>query len=85
MVFNSHIRKENRELSFTIDGNILKIVNSYKYLGCVLYTDLSNAKDIEKCTTSFNNSFDMLFRKFNPVNMDMFLQPSTGYKPDSEF
>ena len=47
----------------------IKIVRNFKYLGCLLSSDLNYSNDIERCMTSFNKSVGFILRKFISVEM----------------
>ena len=70
MIFN---RKKNLsdDISFSFNGRVLSRVLKYKYLGCILSTDLSDEEDIERSFKSFNKSFGCILRKFNSVDSEI--------------
>ena len=62
-------RKKNvSDISFSFNGRVLSRVFKYKYLGCILSTDLSDKEDIERSFKSFNKSFGCILRKLNSVD-----------------
>ena len=79
MVFRKTKDILNENINFTCNENALKIVDSFKYLGFVLTTDLSVELDMDKCNVSFNKSFGFLFRKFCSVNVDVFYSLFRSY------
>ena len=54
-------------------------MNSVKYLGCVLTSDLNDSLEIDRCNVSFTRSFGFLFRKFNSVNVENFYSLFESY------
>ena len=56
---------------FRPGGKHIEVVYTYKYLGCVLSSDLCNVKDMERCRAAFNKSFGFLFRRFRSVDFEM--------------
>ena len=69
MIFN---RKKNlSDISFLFNGRVLSKVLKYKYLGCILSTDLTDEEDIERSFKSFNKSFGCILRKFNSVDTEI--------------
>ena len=65
MVFRSKNVRHCLNPTFKLKNEILNIVNSYKYLGIVIRSNLSNVEDIKKCNLSFTRQFFSMFRKFN--------------------
>ena len=63
-------RKKNLsdDISFSFNGRVSSRVFKYKYLGCILSTDLSDEKDVERSFKSFNKISGCIFRKFNGVD-----------------
>ena len=43
-------------LNFTLNDKRMAIVNSVKYLGCILTSDFNDMCDIDRCFKSFNKS-----------------------------
>ena len=69
MIFN---RKKNvSDISFSFNGRVLSRVLKYKYLGCILSTDLSDEEDIVRSFKSFNKSFGSILIKFNSVDTEI--------------
>ena len=60
-----------KNLKLYFKGHELTVVNNFKYLGCVLTSDLNDSFDIDRCSLSFTKSFGFLFRKFKSVNIDI--------------
>ncbi len=56
---------------FRLNNNAIKIVESYKYLGIELNSNLSNKKDIIRVEKSFLKQFYSVFRKFSSSNKDI--------------
>ena len=71
MIFNPSSKRTFKELVFNIDKNVLNNVNSYKYLGSIISSNLSETLDMGRCNTAFNRSFGFLFRKFSSVDTDI--------------
>ena len=61
MVFRKTKDILNENINYICNKNTLKIVDSFKYLGFVLTTDLSVELDMDKCNVSFNKTFGFLF------------------------
>ena len=68
-----------KNLKFYFKGHELTVVNNFKYLGCVLTSDLNDSFDIDRCSLSFTKSFGFLFRKFKSINIDIFLMLFHSY------
>ena len=70
MIFN---RKKNLsdDITFSFNGRVLPRVLKYKYLGCILTTDLSDEEDIERSFKSFNKSFGSILKKINSVDTEI--------------
>ena len=56
---------------FNIGSASLEVVDTYKYLGCVLSSDLCNVKDRERCRAASNKSLGFLFRRFRSVDLEI--------------
>ena len=72
VVFNQKSRQP-ANLRFYYDGHIISIVDSFKYLGCILSGDLTDVLDIDRCNKAFNKSAGFLLRKFNNADNQIFL------------
>jgi len=59
--------------SFKIAGKSLEIVESVKYLGIIINNKLDEREDIYRVRNKFFNKFNMLLRKYNTLNEDIFL------------
>ena len=79
MIFRKTKDILNGNINFSCNENTLKIVDSFKYLGFVLTTDLSVELDMDKCNFSFNKSFGFLFRKICSVDVDVFYSLFRSY------
>ena len=44
-----------------------------EYLGCELFYDLTENRDIDRCVKSFNKSFASFYRHFSSVNIEQLL------------
>ena len=62
-----------RNLCFLLQGRKLEIVDNVKYLGCPLFYDLNENKDIDRCMKSFNKSFASFYRHFSSVKIEVLL------------
>ena len=71
--------KTSGNVSLFFNGTRLNVLNSVKYLGCVLTSDLNDSFDIDRCNVSFTRSFGFLFRKFNSVNVEVFYSLFESY------
>ena len=60
-------RKISDDISFSFNGRVLK----YKYIGCILSTDLSDEKDIKRSFKYYNKSFGCILRKLNRVDTEI--------------
>ena len=72
MIFNKNINRVNKEVNIFYKDSRLDVVNNFKYLGCLLKSDLCEDFDIYRCKLSFKSSFGFLFRKFYSVNLEVF-------------
>ena len=72
MIFNKNINHVNKEVNLFYEGSRLDAVNNFKYLGCLLKSDLYEDFDIDRCKLSFKRSFGFLFRKFYSANLEVF-------------
>ena len=72
VVFNQKSRQP-ANLRFYYDGHIINIVDSFKYLGCILSRDLTDVLDIDRCNKAFNKSAGFLLSKFNNADIQFFL------------
>ena len=72
VVFNQK-SMQPANLRFYYDGHIISIVDSFKYLGCILSGDLTDVLDIDRCNKAFNKSAGFLLRKFNNADIQIFL------------
>ena len=68
MIFKTNGCKLKEIPNFTLDGNTINIVNSYKYLGIVLTDNLRIKLDIERVEKSFLKQFHCIYRKFYFTN-----------------
>ena len=75
---NRALASENVNLFF-FNGTRLNVLNSVKYLGCVLTSDLNGSLDIDRCNVFFTRSFGFLFRKFNSVSVEVFYSLFESY------
>ena len=66
-------------LSILIPSASLEVVDTYKYLGCVLSSDLCNVKDMERCRAACNKSFGFLFRIFRSVDLEILHSPFNSF------
>jgi hypothetical protein len=59
----------------TLNNNVLKFVDEYKYLGIIINKNLCNGNDIERCNKSFLRQFWSIYRRFSfaDVNVISFL------------
>ena len=64
-----HYISEN--LSFSIDGSPINIIESFKYLGCVLNYRLSEYEELERIFRSFNQSVGTFYRQFYSVDFEI--------------
>ena len=71
MVFRTGGKHRECRFPFNIGSASLEIVDTYKYLGCVLSSDLCNVKGMERCRATFNKSFGFLFRRFRSVDLEI--------------
>ena len=72
VVFNQKSRQP-ANLRFYYDGHIMSIVDSFKYLSCILSGDLTDVLDIDRCNKAFNKSAGFLLRKFKNADIQIFL------------
>ena len=72
MIFNKNINRKNKEVNIFYKDSRLDVVNNFKYLGCLLKSDLCEDFDIDRCKLSFKRSFEFLFRKFYYANLEVF-------------
>ena len=63
-VSDTHIR-------FFINDNIINIVDSVKYLGCILSKNFNDSLDIDRSYKAFNKSAGFLIRKFYYADIDV--------------
>ena len=71
VVYNQKSRQP-ANLRFYYDGHIISIVDSFKYLGCILSGDLTDVLDIDRFNKAFNKSAGFLLRKFNNADIQIF-------------
>jgi hypothetical protein len=67
MVFKTKMLTEFNPV-FHLNGKLMTVVNSVKYLGIELRSDLGNAKDIVRVEKSFLKQFYSIFRKFSSAD-----------------
>ena len=70
VIFRPRCRNICPALVFLMNGRPIEIVNSYKYLGCILSSDSNDSLDIDQGI--FNRQFGFTYRKFYSVNKDVF-------------
>ena len=51
----------------------MEIVDNVKYLGCELFYDLNENRDIERCMKFFNKNFASFYRHFSSVDIEVLL------------
>ena len=68
MIFNNKLKIDCCPL-LNIDNKNLNRVFGFKYLGCILTENMSEASDMEKCKAAFK-SFVVLFKKFYSLDID---------------
>lgn len=73
MIFNSVKEKCCSVSSFTLEGEPLQLVTSFRYLGFTIQNDLKNNGDIDNARSKFYREFNCLLRKFHFVNKDVLL------------
>lgn len=68
-------RRKNAEVmpTFYLNGKLLTLVSSYKYLGIELFTHLTNKKDVVRVEKAFLRQFYSIFRKFSSVDRDILI------------
>lgn len=71
MMFNSKRKNVNKNVSLFMNNNVIETVFSYKYLGCIITTDLSNNLDMDRMKLSFNKCAGLFFRKFNSADLSV--------------
>ena len=59
------------DINFTLCGQGLSRVFRYKYLGCILTSNLSDEVDIDRCFKSFNKSFGGIYRRFSTIDIEV--------------
>ena len=79
IIFGKNRALTSGNVSLFFNGTRLNVLNSVKYLGCVLTSDLNDSLDIDRCNVSFTRSFGFLFRKFNSVNVEVFYSLFESY------
>ena len=73
LIFRRRSTEVFRNLCFLLQGRKLEIVDNVKYLGCELFYDLNENRDIERCMKSFNKSFASFYRHFSSVHIEVLL------------
>ena len=53
VVIFRHLLNIGPALVFPMNGQTIEIVNSYKYLGCILSSDSNDSLDIDRCKNVF--------------------------------
>ena len=51
-------------LKFYLNNELLNVVTTVKYLGCILSKNLNDFLDIERCSTAFNKVQDFYLGNF---------------------
>lgn len=73
MVFSSMKEKCNLVSSFTLEGEPIQFVTSFRYLGFIVQYNLKNNEDIDNARGTFYREFNCLLRKFHFVGKDVLL------------
>ena len=73
LIFRRRSTEVFRNLCFLLQGRKLEIVDNVKYLGCELFYDLNESRDIERCMKSFNKSFASFYRHISSVDIEVLL------------
>ena len=71
MVFKRKAANLDTGLKFYLYDRPINFVESFKYLGCILSTNLNDFNDIDRCSKSFNRSAGILLRKFCFTDTDI--------------
>ncbi|MEL6989899.1 MAG: reverse transcriptase family protein, partial [Bacteroidota bacterium] len=71
MLFNSPKSKSNEVSDMIIDNEPIEKVNSFKYLGYVIRSDLSNIDDIQRALRKFYSDFNGMLRKFSFASLEV--------------
>ena len=71
MVFKRKAANLDTSLKFYLYDRPINFVESFKYLGCFLSTNLNDFNDIDRCSKSFNRSAGILLRKFCYTDPDI--------------
>ena len=71
MVFKRKAANLDTGLKFYLYDRPINFVESFKYLGCILSTNLNDFTDIDRCSKSFNRSAGILLRKFCYTDPDI--------------
>ena len=59
--------------SFTLEGEPIQFVTTFKYLGSIIQNDLRDNEDIDNTRNKFYKEFNCLLRKFHFVGKDVLL------------
>ena len=73
LIFRRRSTKVFRNLSFLLQGKKLEIVDNVKYLGCELFYDLNENRDIDRYMKSLDKSFASFYSHFSSVNIEVML------------
>ena len=79
MTFRPNTKNFRFDVSMYLLGKKLKVVSEYKYLGCILTSDLSDVRDISRSMNSFNKSVGYVLRKFKSVDTNVLLSLFHSY------
>ena len=71
MIFGLHGRKSSPVTSFTLDGEPIQFVDTFKYLGFIIPNNLKNVEDIDNARNKFYKEFNCLLRKFHFVSKEI--------------
>ena len=78
MIFSSSINK-NIPTALPFGDDTLEVVNSYKYLGHIIESNLSDLKDIEANLKKFYASTNSVLRNFKHVDLNTFMYLFNSY------
>ena len=76
MIVPSKKHKCSTDINFVLNGNVLSMVNTYKYLGCNISCDLTDDVDIQRQRRSLLINVNRIVREFahctDPVKIRLF-------------
>ena len=71
-VFRRKVANLGTVIKFYLCNKPINFVESFKYLGCILSTNLNYFNDKDRCSKSFNKSAGILLRKFCYTDPEIF-------------